>query len=55
MKSKKCPKCGHPMMDGEGVLQPRRGKGDPRVADWWCADCHHVIWAKHQPSPVAEG
>ena len=45
--SKHCPECEHPMM--EGPLQPKRGSGDYRVADWWCANCHHVIWAQAQP------
>ena len=39
-----CPKCYHPMM--QGPLQPRRGSGDNRTADWYCANCRHVIWAK---------
>jgi uncharacterized protein with PIN domain len=55
VKPKKCPKCGHPMMDCEGEIQPRRGEGDHRKADWWCADCHHVIWAKDQPAQSQEG
>jgi transposase-like protein len=42
-KPKKCPSCKHPMMSGP--LQPKRGSGDNRVADWWCADCHYTIWA----------
>jgi len=41
-----CPKCYHPMMSGP--LQPKRGSGDNRTADWWCANCHHAIWAKTQ-------
>jgi uncharacterized protein with PIN domain len=38
-----CPKCSHPMMSGP--LQPKRGSGDYRTADWYCANCHHVVWA----------
>jgi hypothetical protein len=43
-KPKKCRACKHPMMSGP--LQPKRGSGDNRVADWWCADCHYTIWAQ---------
>lgn len=41
---KPCPNCEHPMLDCEGVLQPRRGSGDNRYADWYCMSCHYVIW-----------
>ncbi len=39
-----CPECGHRMMSGP--IQPRRGSGDLRTADWYCANCHLAIWTK---------
>lgn len=42
MSERKCSECEHPMMSGP--IQPKRGSGDFRTADWYCANCHHVIW-----------
>lgn len=45
----KCPECGHPMIEGWDTFQPKRGSGDNRVADWYCANCHYVVWASSAP------
>lgn len=48
--SKRCPACKHPMMSGPLRLRERdelnEPTGDYRTADWFCANCHHVVWAK---------
>jgi hypothetical protein len=48
-RGRKCPSCGHPMM--AGPIRPKRGSGDNRLADWYCANCHHVIWANEEAAP----
>lgn len=39
---KPCPRCKHPMLSDVYI----NDGDDRRQAAHWCADCHHVIWAK---------
>ena len=45
MGEKKCSRCGHPMMEGPLRLQDEESD-ELRIAAWWCANCHHRVWAK---------
>lgn len=49
----KCPKCGHPMVQGPINVRDRAQVDEPfRTASAWCANCHYRIWQDNQDERI---